>query len=112
MTTTRALIWAIMPSGVGDLLLTTDGDHLTGVFFRPHKSSHQEWDHCRRTGLEDPQASLLARTRTQLEEYFGDGRTEFDLPLAPTGTEFQQRVWGVLTDIPYGRTESYGHVAQ
>lgn len=112
MTTTQALIWTIMPSPVGDLLLTTDGDRLTGVFFRPHKASHQEWDHCRRTGLEDPLATLLARTRRQLEEYFAAERTEFELPLAPAGTDFQQRVWTALTGISYGRTESYGQVAQ
>jgi methylated-DNA-[protein]-cysteine S-methyltransferase len=112
VTTIRALIWTIMPSPVGDLLLTTDGNCLTGLFFRPHKTSHQEWDRCHRTGLEDPQAALLARTRQELEEYFADGRTTFDLPLAATGTEFQQRVWAALTEIPYGRTESYGRVAQ
>jgi methylated-DNA-[protein]-cysteine S-methyltransferase len=54
---------------------------------------------------------VLVRTRQQLEEYFAGTRTEFDLPLAPTGTGFQLRVWQALTEIPYGRTESYGHVA-
>jgi methylated-DNA-[protein]-cysteine S-methyltransferase len=110
-TASARLIWSILPSPVGDLLLTTDADHLTGVFFRPHKASHREWDRSRRTGMEDPQSPVLARTRQQLEEYFAGTRTEFDLPLAPTGTGFQLRVWQALTEIPYGRTESYGHVA-
>jgi len=106
------LIWSVIPSPVGELLLTTDADHLTGLFFRPHKASHQQWDRCRRTGLEDPGAAVLARTRRELEEYFAGLRTEFDLPLAPEGTAFQQRVWAALTDIRYGRTESYGRVAE
>jgi methylated-DNA-[protein]-cysteine S-methyltransferase len=106
------LIWSVIPSPVGELLLTTDAVHLTGVFFRPHKASHQEWDRCRRTGLEDPQSPVLARTRHQLEEYFAGTRTEFDLPTDPHGTGFQLRVWTALTEIPYGRTESYGRVAQ
>ncbi len=101
-----------MPSPVGELLLTTDAERLTGVFFRPHKASHQEWDRCRRTGLEDPGTPVLVRVREQLVEYFAGDRTEFDVPLGPHGTEFQLRVWSALTDIPYGRTESYGRVAQ
>jgi O-6-methylguanine DNA methyltransferase len=106
------LIWSVTPSPVGDLLLTTDAEHLTGVFFRPHKASHREWDRTRRTGLEDPESAVLARTRQQLEAYFGGVRTSFDLPIGPIGTGFQLRVWAALTDIPYGRTESYGRVAQ
>jgi methylated-DNA-[protein]-cysteine S-methyltransferase len=106
------LTWSVFPSPVGDLLLTADAAHLTGVFFRPHKASHREWDRCRRTGVEDPEASLLVRTRSALEEYFDGRRTTFDLPLAPAGTAFQLRVWDALTAIPYGRTESYGQVAR
>jgi methylated-DNA-[protein]-cysteine S-methyltransferase len=48
---------------------------------------------------------------TQLREYFAGGRREFDLPLAPHGTPFQQSVWDVLRTIPYGRTLSYLDVA-
>lgn len=43
----------------------------------------------------------------QLQEYFKGERTSFDLPLQPTGTDFQQRVWSLLMDIPYGKTVSY-----
>ena len=106
------LIWSVIPSPVGELLLTTDAVHLTGLFFRPHKASHQQWDRCRRTGLEDPGSAILERTQRELSEYFAGDRTAFDLPLRPAGTVFQQRVWIALTDIPYGRTESYGQVAQ
>ena len=47
----------------------------------------------------------------QLCEYFDGERREFDLPLAPAGTPFQQSVWSVLRTIPYGRTWSYLDVA-
>lgn len=43
----------------------------------------------------------------QLGEYFKGERTTFDLPLNPKGTQFQQRVWTHLLDIPYGKTISY-----
>ncbi len=106
------LIWSVISSPVGELLLTTDAEHLTGVFFRPHKASHREWERTRLTGIEDPRSPVLARTQAQLEEYFAGTRTEFDLPTGPTGTGFQLRIWAALTEIPYGRTESYGRVAQ
>ncbi len=58
----------------------------------------------------DPQAASAATT--QLREYFDGTRTEFDLPLAPRGTEFQRRVWEALLDVPYGETTSYGDIAE
>lgn len=47
----------------------------------------------------------------QLKEYFAGRRRRFDLPLAPAGTPFQQRVWRALLDVPYGETISYGELA-
>jgi len=55
---------------------------------------------------------LIAETHRQLEEYFAGERREFDLPLFPQGTDFQQRVWQELCDIPYGCTVSYGEIAK
>ena len=49
--------------------------------------------------------------RKQLGEYFKGKRMTFDLPLAPEGTEFQQSVWKQLRKISYGRTKSYGEIA-
>jgi len=48
---------------------------------------------------------------SQLREYFEGRRRQFDLPLAPAGTPFQQRVWSALLDVPYGETISYGELA-
>ncbi len=48
----------------------------------------------------------------QLDEYFRGERRGFELPLAPRGSEFQQRVWRELTRIPYGTTISYGELAR
>jgi methylated-DNA-[protein]-cysteine S-methyltransferase len=49
---------------------------------------------------------------SQLVEYLAGDRTEFDLALAPVGTEFQLRVWSALHDVPYGETASYGEIAE
>lgn len=48
---------------------------------------------------------------SQLAGYFAGGRRSFSLPLAPAGTDFQQKVWKLLTEIPYGQTRSYGQLA-
>ncbi|MCW2831871.1 MAG: cysteine methyltransferase [Aeromicrobium sp.] len=55
---------------------------------------------------------LLDRAEQQLGEYFAGQRTDFDLPLANDGTEFQKRVWAELMRIPYGETVSYGDIAR
>jgi methylated-DNA-[protein]-cysteine S-methyltransferase len=55
---------------------------------------------------------LLARARQQLEEYFARTRMTFDLPLEPTGSVFQRRVWDALRAIPYGTTVSYSDIAR
>jgi methylated-DNA-[protein]-cysteine S-methyltransferase len=64
------------------------------------------------SAVEDVSHPVLAATRRQLEEYFTGRRREFDLPLAPAGTDFQQRVWRLLREILYGETRSYGDLAR
>ncbi len=54
----------------------------------------------------------LDRLAAQLAEYFGGSRQDFDLPLVLSGTGFQERVWGRLLEIPYGRTISYDELAR
>jgi methylated-DNA-[protein]-cysteine S-methyltransferase len=60
---------------------------------------------------ETEESPLLLRARDQLEDYFEGRRQRFDLPLAPSGTPFQCRVWAALEAIPFGSTTSYGELA-
>lgn len=55
---------------------------------------------------------LLSKACNQLTEYFTGMRKEFDLPLSPKGTPFQQRVWNALCSIAYGEHSSYGDLAE
>ena len=57
------------------------------------------------------ETELIIECKNQLEEYFAGKRKNFYLPLAPKGTEFQQKVWKALTEIPYGKTRTYGEIA-
>jgi methylated-DNA-[protein]-cysteine S-methyltransferase len=63
---------------------------------------------CRR----DDDAVPFVEAKRQLAAYFRGDLEEFDLPLAPAGTEFQRRVWQELARIPYGATISYGELAR
>lgn len=56
--------------------------------------------------------TILDQTASQLTEYFAGRRTQFDVPLAPVGSDFQLRVWRELGRIPPGRTRSYAEMAK
>ena len=62
-------------------------------------------------GTRAPDA-VLDQAERQLSEYFDGTRTEFDLPLASEGSEFQKKVWAELRRIPYGETATYGDIAR
>lgn len=61
--------------------------------------------------IEGDQDDLALTAAKQLEEYFAGARREFDLILAPDGTEFEKRVWKDLVNIPFGSTDTYGAIA-
>ncbi|MGZ4591625.1 MAG: methylated-DNA--[protein]-cysteine S-methyltransferase [Actinomycetes bacterium] len=94
--------WTTVDSPVGELLLTSDGESLTRLLFTPFTTDP--------TWSPEP-CPVLAETVSQLTAYFAGERTDFDLPLSPTGTPFQLRVWQALRDIPYAETINYGQLA-
>lgn len=67
----------------------------------------------RQAGIEADEAPspLLLEARSQVLAYLSGRRSSFDLPLAPEGTPFQQKVWQALRAIPYGKTAAYGEIA-
>ena len=75
-------------------------EYLTALYLPHH--------HMAPSGAETP---LLERGRVELAEYFRGKRREFDLPLAPKGTPFQQKVWSELAKVPYGTVVTYGELA-
>ena len=101
------------PSPVGPVLVAVDED---GALIRCDFGAHGELEgFLRRLDAdwevrEDP--TRTAEARRQLEAYFAVKLLQFDLPLAPRGTPFQQEVWRQLCLIPYGETRSYGQIAE
>ncbi|WP_036230483.1 methylated-DNA--[protein]-cysteine S-methyltransferase [Marinobacterium jannaschii] len=57
-------------------------------------------------------AGVIEQAIGQLEQYFCQQRTRFDIPLLFAGTDFQQAVWQALVAIPYGELASYGELAR
>ena len=102
-----------MPSPIGDLTLVATERGLCAVLW-PVDGEPE------RTGVSldeptdgaDAAADILDAAVGQLDEYFAGRRTRFDLPLDPTGTEFQQAAWMALRQIEFGTTISYGEQAR
>ena len=59
----------------------------------------------------DEPYTLLQECKDQINEYFKGSRNSFSIPLDPEGTDFQKKVWQALQDIPFGKTISYGDLA-
>ena len=91
----------LLPSPLGELLLTSDGQFLTGVNMGAKPA---------RGDVADPKPFKAAVE--QLRAYFAGDLTRFDLPLRQAGTAFQERVWAELLAIPHGRTATYREVAE
>jgi methylated-DNA-[protein]-cysteine S-methyltransferase len=100
-------MWTLMDSPVGELRIVEHDGAITAIEFTPYR------DHDGRPrGDRDDASLVLAEAVRQLNAYFERDLKEFDLPLAPVGTEFQQAVWAQLRAIGYGDTASYGEIAR
>jgi methylated-DNA-[protein]-cysteine S-methyltransferase len=114
-------MWTIVPSPVGDLRLVADEGCLTAIDFLGEVATESQESRsvarftARAAGapVGDRQDAdpLLREAARQLEAYFAGTSRRFDLPLSPSGSDFQQRVWGELLRIGYGEVATYGEVA-
>ncbi len=92
------------------VVIASDGEAVTGLRFGPG-ADHAAW----LAGSDGPattsRSGLLATAADQLRSYAAGELTGFDVPLRLHGTPFQAAVWSALTQVPYGRTVSYGELA-
>ncbi len=99
----------VIDSSVGPLTLVADGGALIGLYFDGHRRQPRDPDQGPRVDARaDDGLDAAAR---QLGEYFAGTRHRFDLELAPRGSAYERRVWGLLTTIGYGETRTYGQLA-
>jgi methylated-DNA-[protein]-cysteine S-methyltransferase len=97
-----------MATPVGELTLIASDRGMAAVLWEVEREGRVAV----RGEREDASHSIIAQAETQLREYFDGKRRVFDLPLAPAGTAFQQKVWAKLREIPFGETWSYGRLAR
>lgn len=85
-----------LESPIGWLKLTSDSFSLLKVEFENSKGSS-----------DNKLPEILVETKQQLNEYFSGNRTNFQLKLKPEGTEFQQKIWDLVKNVPFGKTATY-----
>ena len=100
-------MWTLMDSPVGELRIVERDGAIAAIEFTPFRESVDGRPRGERSDTEP----VLVRAVEQLTAYFARELKEFDLPLSPHGSAFQQRVWDALLGIAYGDTASYGEVA-
>jgi methylated-DNA-[protein]-cysteine S-methyltransferase len=100
--------FAYCNSPLGRVLLTASDSGLTGLHFVGEKY----FPHIESFWREDERAPYIQHARAQLEQYFVGARSVFEVPLDPSGTPFQLKVWMKLREIAYAETISYGELAQ
>jgi methylated-DNA-[protein]-cysteine S-methyltransferase len=96
-------------SPVGELLLTADDGCLTGLYLPADRHARHA---AANPGAARRDDASFAAARRQLAEYFAGERTSFELPVAPPGTPFQQRVWSELQRIAHGATVTYAELSR
>ncbi len=101
-----AIRYTIIESPIGELLLTSDGSSLTGLYMEAHKGGPAvDGGWVRDDGL-------FRAWTTELDAYFAGEASGFRSPVRARGTAFQKRVWEALRKIPRGETISYGELAR
>lgn len=113
---TRAGLFAgRIETPLGAMLAVTDDKGLRLLEFVDRRATERELSILRkrlRTSVVPGEHRHLDAIRSQLADYFSGKNLEFDVPLAPVGSEFQLRAWKILRSIPLGETRSYSWMAE
>ncbi len=99
-----SLSYHILQTTLGKLFLIADDEVLRAVCFGAISPKFAK--------AVARETTLLEQAALQIEEYLQGKRKKFSLPIALQGTDFQQKVWQELLNIPYGETRSYKQIAE
>ncbi len=94
-------------SPLGEIILTSDGLSLTGLRFTEYDEVKQESF----PNIENYEIPVFKETKRWLDEYFSFTIPTFSPSFLLNGTEFQKEVWSILLKVPYGKTITYGEIA-
>ncbi len=97
----KEMFRTVIGSPLGPVEIRTDGQFVISVTYQDHEGITDE--------LPCP---VLKMAVAQLREYFTGKRKEFDIPVRPSGSVFEGKVWEQIMEIPYGVTISYGTLAK
>jgi AraC family transcriptional regulator, regulatory protein of adaptative response / methylated-DNA-[protein]-cysteine methyltransferase len=100
---------------LGAMIAVADDEGLRLLEFIDRRATERELSTLRkrlRTNVVPGEHRHLTATRQQLDNYFSGKQLEFDIPLAPVGSDFQLRAWKILRSIPLGETRSYSWMAE
>lgn len=99
---------ATVGTDLGELTMVADGTALVGVYFPHHWHLPPESYYGE---LVEEGDEVFAAAARQLDEYLAGRRRDFDVEVRTSGDDFSERVWALLTEIPYGTTTTYGAIA-
>ena len=102
----ETLVQHIYHSPIGKIKITADDHCITELIFIEPETINEMID------LEEDLPEVIHRCVDELIEYFAGKRRAFSVPINQEGTDFQQRVWKELYEIPYGKTISYADLAK
>ena len=92
-------------SKLGEMQILSDGKNIRGLHFigQKHFPKNLKTDH--------HDLAIFDRVTNWLDDYFNGLNPKINFKIAPDGTDFQLKVWGMLSEIPYGNVVSYGEIA-
>ena len=95
-------------SPLGKMLIVSDSEAICGLWFYGQKHFKSSFDE---SMVEKPDLTIFKKATKWLDDYFNGLNPEIDFKLNPQGSEFRKNVWKILTEIPYGKTVTYGEIA-
>jgi len=99
-------VHTVLATRMGKMTVAREEGALTGLYFPRH------WPRPDRAAFGPRAEEGFEDVARQLGEYLGGNRRVFELPVKVKGTEFDRRVWELISDVPYGETTTYGDLAR
>ena len=93
----------IYSSPIGRIKIVSDLDCIQALTFIEDSYSNEQ-------GIESP--AIIHQCIDELVDYFNGRSTQFTVPIHQSGTDFQQKVWKELYEVPYAKTLSYADLAK